>query len=85
MSETERAPRLTRGCDLCPQVDDHPRHHQVGPDGDQSAHLDCCAGTGCISCGQQLEAARVALDGRPAHGQALIDHLSALSEKGPTQ
>lgn len=37
--------RPTRGCNVCGQVDDHPRHVDVN-----IRHIDCCAAAGCATC-----------------------------------
>lgn len=45
------AERVTRGCDACGQVDDHPRHSSMTVEDGQLAermlHMDCCASAGC--------------------------------------
>lgn len=64
--------RPQRFCDVCKQVDDHPRHVQpLKPPAPQIIrHFDCCAAQGCEVCietEQQTGGLR---------GQALIDHLT---------
>lgn len=46
--------RPIRGCDVCGQVDDHPRHvvaviESRGPK-TFIRHMDCCAASGCEAC-----------------------------------
>lgn len=49
MPETDGRPR--RFCDVCTQVDDHPRHVQSQKGGAPLVrHLDCCAAQGCEVC-----------------------------------
>lgn len=62
--------RIGQFCDLCQQVDDHPRHHIASPSSVTSAHFDCCAANGCESCAQTLT------DSDNAHGAELIAHLT---------
>lgn len=71
MSDTEVRP--VRSCDVCGQVDDHPRHILQTLDGGTVTirHMDCCAANGCEVC-QATEEANGAL-----RGQELIDHLAA--------
>jgi hypothetical protein len=64
------ADRPIRSCDMCPGVDDHPRHVAKGV----LHHHDCGAANGCVTC-QETEAAN---EGR--RGQELIDHLEATRE-----
>ena len=65
--------RPMRPCDVCGQIDDHPRHVQrTSPTTLQIRHLDCCAAAGCETC-VETEAAT---EGR--RGQELIDHLDAV-------
>lgn len=59
------ADRPLRFCDVCKQVDDHPRHVQTG----KTLHMDCCAAEGCGTCA----GTEVLYGGR--RGQELIDHL----------
>ena len=43
--------RPVRGCDVCGQTDDHPRHVIGHPDhGGTVRHMDCCAASGCAVC-----------------------------------
>lgn len=57
MAETERG-NVVRGCDVCGQSDDHPRHIVVDSivnprdpgkfiDIGSTRHMDCCAAAGC--------------------------------------
>lgn len=63
--------RPIRGCDVCGQEDDHPRHeyNDLGRGGDFVRHIDCCASMGCESC-----IASEAANGN-RRGQELIDYL----------
>lgn len=38
------ADRVSRDCDVCHQVDDHPRHSTYEG---AMRHMDCCAAAGC--------------------------------------
>lgn len=65
-----------RICDVCRQIDDHPRHVQGDGSGGvvKIRHLDCCAAEGCETCqGTEIET-----EGR--RGQELIDLLAAVRE-----
>ncbi len=42
--------RPERSCDVCGQVDDHPRHVQQLRGRAVARHLDCCAVQGCDVC-----------------------------------
>jgi hypothetical protein len=64
--------RVGQYCDLCRQVDDHPRHHVSSSAGVTSAHFDCCAANGCDVCTTQLGGAPE--DAR--HGVTLIAYLT---------
>ena len=67
--------RPIRGCDVCGQSDDHPRHVLGHPDhGGTVRHMDCCAAQGCALCAETEAANEV------RRGRALIDHLAALRE-----
>lgn len=66
--------RPQRGCDVCGQTDDHPRHsNQLVAGGTITIrHLDCCASQGCETCiGTEQEYGQ-------RRGQDLIDHLDSV-------
>lgn len=63
------ADRPQRFCDVCKQVDDHPRHVNPPNAPGSTRHLDCCAEAGCEVCQATEEEY-----GR-RRGQELIDHL----------
>ncbi len=72
----QRAPesRLTRYCDSCRGVDDHPRHIFAGPDGGITyRHMDCCFNAGCpdATCDEILRSSR------NARGASLVAFLNA--------
>jgi hypothetical protein len=71
-------------CLGCSQVDDHPRHTVVGPDGAElGMHMDCCViARNCELCRAQLEGVG-GVDGNPK-GELLREHLITTGP-GPDQ
>lgn len=89
MTTPERDPevRLTRLCDGCKQIDDHPHHTDTDAQGvTLSMHMDCCRDLrGCPVCqvvlerangakGDELKAAIVS----EGVGVGVVDELRAL-------
>lgn len=69
--------RPLRLCDVCGQLDDHPRHVQnLGPRGTVIRHMDCCASRGCETCAETEKA------NGGKRGQKLIDHLEKVRANG---
>jgi hypothetical protein len=64
--------RLTRLCEACGQIDDHPHHIVAHASGPTDLHMDCCAARGCDVCAAALE----------AHGHAKGADLLASIQKG---
>ncbi|MGZ4465210.1 MAG: hypothetical protein ACXVW0_07625 [Nocardioides sp.] len=74
MTETIRPDdsRVTRRCDGCGQIDDHPHHLREHDDGTStSKHHDCCEADGCEVCAD----VNATHDGLT--GDALVEHLTS--------
>ena len=70
---TETTERPMRVCDICMQVDDHPRHVIALDDGGTlMRHMDCCREAGCFdgSCNE------VTAGAENLRGDELLAHLT---------